>query len=65
MGLCEVTVVKMLVDHGAADVKGVKLGSRVSSVNGRDCRSLPYLDVLDAVKTTPRPMKILFSEGEF
>ena len=62
--LIETTIVKMVVDHGAADVKGVKLGSRVVSVNNKDCRNLPYLSVLDAVKNTPRPMKIVFSEGK-
>ena len=61
--LVEQTIVKMVVDHGAADVKGVKLGSRVISVQGEDVRGKPYLEVLDMVKTLPRPLKVVFAEG--
>ena len=62
--LCETTIVKMVVDHGAADVKGVKLGSRVVSVNEINCTNRPYLEILELVKSTPRPMKIIFQEGK-
>jgi len=60
--LKECTVVKLIVEHGAADVKGVTLGSRVVGVNGLDTRSRPYLETLNLVKTTPRPMRITMEE---
>ncbi|GMI30781.1 hypothetical protein TeGR_g7812 [Tetraparma gracilis] len=61
--LKECTLVKLVVEHGAADVKGITLGSRVMAVNGRDTKNLAYLDTLNLVKTTPRPMTIVLQEG--
>ena len=62
--LKECTVVKLIVEHGAADVKGVSLGSRVVAVNEHDCQHRPYLETLNLVKTTPRPMKVVLQEGK-
>ena len=62
--LKECTLVKLVVEHGAADVKGITLGSRVMSVNGMDCKNLAYLDTLNLVKTTPRPMTVVLQEGK-
>ncbi|GMH60199.1 hypothetical protein TrRE_jg3769 [Triparma retinervis] len=62
--LKECTVVKLIVEHGAADVKGVSLGSRVVAVNEHDCLHRPYLETLNLVKTTARPMTIVMQEGK-
>jgi hypothetical protein len=62
--LKECTLVKLVVEHGAADVKGIALGSRVMAVNGIDCKNLAYLETLNLVKTTPRPMTVVLQEGK-
>ena len=59
----EVTIVKMVVEHGAADVKGVEVGSRVVAVNGARCEMKPYLEVLNMVKSQPRPLRLTFVRG--
>ncbi|GMH57183.1 hypothetical protein TrST_g13325 [Triparma strigata] len=62
--LKECTLVKLVVEHGAADVKGISVGSRVLAVNSHNCAHRPYLETLNLVKITPRPMKIVLQEGK-
>ena len=62
--LKECTVVKLIVDHGAADVKGVSLGSKVIKVNEIECRSKSYLETLELVKVTPRPLTLVMEKGQ-
>ena len=59
----EGTVVKLVVENGAADVKGVKLHSKVVAINDIDCEELPYLETLNLVKSTARPMTMTLELG--
>ena len=45
----------MVIEGGAADVRGVKLGSKVVKINAIDVMSKPYLEV------TPPPPPSLFA----
>ena len=52
----ELTVVTMVIDGGAAERKGVVVGSKLLVINGVDATKLPYAKCLDMVKTLPRPL---------
>ena len=54
----ERTVVKMVIENGAADVRGVMVGSKVVRINSTDVMSKPYTEVLNMVKELPRPLAI-------
>ena len=61
----ERTVVKMVIENGAADSRGVRLGSKLLSVNNEDVSSRPYLEALEMVKTMPRPLTLKFENCGF
>ncbi|EQC36070.1 hypothetical protein SDRG_06805 [Saprolegnia diclina VS20] len=54
----ELAVVKLVVEGGAADRIGVKVGSIIRGINDRDLMYESYNTVLDLIKTAPRPMTI-------
>lgn len=56
----ESAVVKLVVEDGAADEAGVTTGSIVVGINGRDMRKLLYSEVLNLIKTAPRPLEMRF-----
>jgi len=60
----ETTVVKLVVDGEPACQQGVKVGSRVLSINGRDCTKLNYAQTLDMVKSTQRPIFVVLEASE-
>ncbi|OQS05647.1 cleavage induced hypothetical protein [Thraustotheca clavata] len=54
----ELAVVKLVVEGGAADRIGVKVGSVIRGINDRDMAYESYNTVLELIKTVPRPMTI-------
>lgn len=56
----ERTIVKMVIDGGAADTRGVKLGSKIVKVNGNNVVGADYLTTLDQVRNLPRPLTVEF-----
>jgi len=59
----EATVVTMVIEDGAAALKGVVVGSRLISMNGVDATKLPYTQCLEMVKSNPRPLKLAFERS--
>jgi hypothetical protein len=41
----ERTLVKMVIDGGAADARGVKVGSKIVSLNDQGVMNKPYIEV--------------------
>jgi len=65
-GTRERTLVKMVIEGGAADTRGLKMGSKLVSLNGFSVLNKPYLETLDMVKTLPRPLTIVMEKvGSF
>eukprot|EP00622_Pseudochattonella_farcimen_P005332 FR740923.1.p1 GENE.FR740923.1~~FR740923.1.p1 ORF type:complete len:288 (+),score=32.39 FR740923.1:111-866(+) len=64
-GRQERTVVKMIIENGAADSRGVRLGSKLVAVNEVDVSNKPYLEALELVKTMPRPLTLKFENSGF
>ncbi|RHY26008.1 hypothetical protein DYB32_007939, partial [Aphanomyces invadans] len=58
----ELAVVKLVVEGGAADRIGVKVGSIIRGINGKDMARESYNTVLDLIKSAPRPMTIRLKE---
>ena len=58
-GKVERTMVKMVIEGGAAEMRGVQLGSKVVSLNGRHTLGKSYQETLNLVKTLPRPLKVV------
>ena len=58
----ERTLVKMIIEGGAADRRGVKVGSKVVSINDTMVVDQSYLETLNMVKTEPRPLKIILEQ---
>jgi len=56
----ERTLVKMVVEGGAAEVRGVVVGSKIYSLNGENVVGKPYNQTLDMVKMLPRPLRVTF-----
>ncbi|OQR96042.1 hypothetical protein ACHHYP_17196 [Achlya hypogyna] len=54
----ELAVVKLVVEGGAADRIGVKVGSIIRGINDQDLMYESYNTTLDLIKTAPRPMTI-------
>jgi len=52
----EATVVKLLVEGSPAQQQGVQVGSRLLSVNGIDCNGVQFTEIMNIIKTTPRPL---------
>ena len=50
------TVVKLLVEGSPAQQQGVQVGSRLLSVNGIDCNGVQFTEIMNIIKTTPRPL---------
>ncbi|KAH8049096.1 hypothetical protein JL722_12096 [Aureococcus anophagefferens] len=59
----ELTVVTMVIDGGAAERKGVVVGSKLLVINGVDATKLPYAKCLDMVKTLPRPLTLVLERS--
>ncbi|CAM9773421.1 unnamed protein product [Chrysoparadoxa australica] len=60
----ERAVVKMVVDDGPAQARGVTVGSTVLAVNDQDVDGLTYHEVLELVKNVPRPLVVKFKRGD-
>jgi len=58
----ERTLVKMVLDGGAADVRGVQVGSKMVSLNGQPVLTKTYLETLEMVKTLARPLKVVMEK---
>ncbi|RHY88584.1 hypothetical protein DYB37_007608 [Aphanomyces astaci] len=58
----ELAVVKLVVEGGAADRIGVKVGSVIRGINHKDMEHESYNTVLELIKTAPRPMTIRLKE---
>ncbi|KAH9113780.1 hypothetical protein AeMF1_012072 [Aphanomyces euteiches] len=58
----ELAVVKLVVEGGAADRIGVKVGSIIRGINHKDMEYETYNTVLELIKTAPRPMTIRLKE---
>ena len=54
----ERTLVKMVIEGGAAETRGVKVGSKVVSINGKSVMDRPYMETLHMVKNEPRPLAV-------
>ena len=63
--LAHALVVKMIIENGAADSRGVRLGSKLVAVNEVDVSNKPYLEALELVKTMPRPLTLKFENSGF
>lgn len=59
----ETAVVKLVVENGAADVVGVTVGSSVIAINKRKVQKETYTNVLEMIKSAPRPLTIRFQRG--
>mmetsp|Transcript_4715 Transcript_4715/g.6685 ORF Transcript_4715/g.6685 Transcript_4715/m.6685 type:complete len:411 (+) Transcript_4715:100-1332(+) len=60
----EDTVVTMVIDGGAAQSKGIVLGSRLIQINDMDATKMPYSKNLDLVKTLSRPLVLVFERSK-
>ncbi|KAF0697962.1 Aste57867_11392 [Aphanomyces stellatus] len=58
----ELAVVKLVVEGGAADRIGVKVGSIIRGINHKDMEYESYNTVLELIKTASRPMTIRLKE---
>lgn len=59
----ESAVVKLVVENGAADIVGVTVGSSVIAINRRKVQKETYTNVLEMIKSAPRPLTIRFQRG--
>ena len=53
---------RLVVEGGAADRIGVKVGSIIRGINHKDMEYESYNTVLELIKTAPRPMTIRLKE---
>ncbi|CAM9580965.1 unnamed protein product [Sphacelaria rigidula] len=60
----ERAVVKMVVDNGPAQTRGVTVGSKVKKVNGEAVTGLTYQETLERIKHASRPLRVHFERGE-
>jgi len=61
-GKVERTMVKMVIEGGAAEMRGVQLGSKVVSLNGRNAVGMAYQETLNLVKKLPRPLTVVLEQ---
>ncbi|CAN0039675.1 unnamed protein product [Ectocarpus fasciculatus] len=60
----ERAIVKMVVDSGPAQIRGVTVGSKVKRVNGDTVEGLTYQQTLECIKNAARPLRVEFERGQ-
>ncbi|CAM9344514.1 unnamed protein product [Scytosiphon promiscuus] len=60
----ERAIVKMVVDSGPAQIRGVTVGSKVKRVNGEPVEGLTYQETLERIKQASRPLRVHFERGQ-
>jgi hypothetical protein len=59
----ERTLVKMVIEGGAAEMRGVQVGSKLVALNGQKVNAgKTYLETLELVKTLPRPLTVVMEK---